>query len=83
MAALAQIETGVEASIIAVLPAGGTRLILVSQAGHVFDHGRRRTLAALQVPRQGEVLAAALVGANDLALTRHGGVNLVTLPAAR
>jgi len=40
-------------------------------------------LAALQVPRQGEVLAAALVGVNDLALTRHGGVNLVTLPAAR
>lgn len=79
-----KIETSVEASIIAVLPAGGSRLILVSQAGHVFsttDGGR--TLAALQVPRQGEVLAATLVGANDLALTRHGGVNLVTLPAAR
>lgn len=79
-----KIETGVEASIIAVLPAGGARLIIVSQAGHVFsttDGGR--TLAALQVPHQGEVLSAALVGTNDLALTWHGGVNLVTLPAVR
>jgi len=79
-----KIETGVEASIIAALPAGGARLILVSQAGHVFsttDGGR--TLAALQVPRQGEVLAAALVGDKQLALTRHGGVSVLTLPAAQ
>lgn len=75
-----QLDLGVEATVIAVLSHGGDEIIFVTQAGQVlFSRDGGLSVTNLELPSGGEVLSAALVGQDAIALTRLNGVSVVPL----
>lgn len=80
-----KIATGVDASIVAAVPAGGDSLLLVSQAGQVFKMSADgRAVFPLPLPPGGEVLGATAAGPGTLVLARVNGLRMMDIaPASR
>lgn len=76
------LELDSEASVVATLSAGAGRLVFVTQSGRVLvgdDDGARISDAG--IARSGEILSAAMLGPDRVALARVNGISVVGLPA--
>lgn len=75
-----KIDTGVDASLVALVPLADTRFLLVSQDGQVLVVAPGNLKAVpQQVPFTTEVFGAAIVGSGGLALAQLNGVRVVEL----
>ncbi|MBQ1761679.1 MAG: hypothetical protein IIZ92_02095, partial [Aquincola sp.] len=77
-----KIDTGVDANLVAALPLGAGRILLVSQAGHLLTtdvDGRKAVQLKTGVPA-GEVLGAVATGSGRVVLARPAGILAVDLP---
>lgn len=75
-----QVDLDVDATIIAVLSRGGDEIIFVTAAGQaLYSRDGGLSVTDLPLPRVGDVLSAALVGKDAIALTRLNGVSVVPL----
>ena len=78
-----KIETGIDAHLIAAVPASKDRLLLVSQAGHVLTVRATGAVTMMKAPNGAEVLGAALAGSRRLALARTTASWALTFPTLR
>lgn len=75
-----KLDLGVDTTIVAVFSQDGDGIIVVTQAGQVlYTRDGGLSVTDLLLPSAGEVLSAALVGRDAIALTRTNGVSVLPL----